>query len=149
MPPRASQSTQAGPSQIPVLVVIPVTPTPSPAPETISARSNESLTPAPDTPRKAPKAVDNLPPVPEVRPFKANTPSTPHIKESSLSTPPMPSPGTPFREEDEEAWKDKTPALAYREFETPGGFSYSVCIDSGSSISVMDHDFALEHLPQL
>jgi hypothetical protein len=50
MPPKPSRSTQSGSSNLPAPVVDPNNPALSPAQASQSLRSNESLTPAPETP---------------------------------------------------------------------------------------------------
>lgn len=92
------------------------------------------------------------PPVLTEAPISEAIPAPPPaVPETELSSEPTSSPPSSslFRDSDEDAWRDKTPALALGEFEQPGGFSYPVCIDSGSSISIMDHDFALEYFPHI
>ncbi|KAJ9128117.1 hypothetical protein QFC24_000409 [Naganishia onofrii] len=67
----------------------------------------------------------------------------------TVSRPPVTSTSKeiPSEYKDEDSWKDKTPAYANCAFERVGGFSFPVCIDSGSSISIIDGNFANEYLP--
>lgn len=45
-------------------------------------------------------------------------------------------------------WQDKTPAFALARLQQPTGIIHKVCIDTGSSISLIDHDYAKRHLPE-
>lgn len=102
----------------------------------------KAAVPVPLEPSLAPVAEE-----PPSAPVPGTPPPTPSNGEATSSVH-LPDPQL-FLPKEDEAWKDKTPALAMGEFERPGGFSFPVCVDSGSSISVIDHDFALEYLPHV
>jgi hypothetical protein len=76
-------------------------------------------------------------------------PQTSISDKQPADTTPLDLPRSQFPDNERDSWKDKTPALACGELGQPGNFNYPVCIDSGSSISIIDHDFALEHFPHL
>ncbi|KAJ9091237.1 hypothetical protein QFC20_007690 [Naganishia adeliensis] len=46
-------------------------------------------------------------------------------------------------------WKDKTPAFALGRLGGPHAWDYPVCIDSSSSVSLIDDAFAREYLPYI
>ncbi|KAJ9102240.1 hypothetical protein QFC19_004785 [Naganishia cerealis] len=97
------------------------TPPTTPVSETLPNTNPEPIAPAPNIPSGVDKPEDFLLPAPPKR--------------------------VPFSKKDEDTWKDKTPAYANAYFERIGGFSFPICVDSGSSISIIDSDFANEYLP--
>ncbi|KAJ9091849.1 hypothetical protein QFC21_007047 [Naganishia friedmannii] len=104
----------------------PRTPAPSPNPEPV---------PAPLPKPTQPKPLSTFPYIPQDFPTVSGAPIVSTTNE------------LPSEYKEEDSWKDKTPAYATCAFERVGGFSFPICIDSGSSISIIDGNFVNEYLP--
>lgn len=106
----------------------------------ITTRAKAQEAPRPPTPPSTPQEVPRtMPPIPE--PTYHHGPIVPDVLEEP------PASDVPFLSGEEDIWSDKTPTYALGHFENPKGFAYPLCIDSGSSLSIIDDAFAKEYLP--